>query len=67
VPSGSSTSVSLGFEVRDIEATMTELTAQSVRFAGPVVEGGQERIAHFSYPDGTALYLYQPVDRAATR
>jgi hypothetical protein len=42
---------------------MAELNGKSVTFAGPVVDGGQERIAHFADPDGTALYLYQRVDR----
>jgi predicted enzyme related to lactoylglutathione lyase len=56
-------SVSLGFEVNDIESAMSDLQGRSVTFAGQIIDGGQERIAHFSDPDGNALYLFQQVGR----
>src|SRR6266566_4426085 len=54
-PAASTGGTSLGFEVGNLDATMAELSGKSVGFAGPVIEGGQERIAHFADPDGTAL------------
>jgi predicted enzyme related to lactoylglutathione lyase len=60
-PPAANPSVSLGFEVTDIDAAMADLKSRNVAFAGPIIDGGQERIAHFSDPDGTALYLFQQV------
>ena len=65
-PTEHASAVSLGFEVTDIEAAMAELSGRDVTFAGPIVEGGAERIAHFADPDGTALYLFQQVARAGS-
>jgi predicted enzyme related to lactoylglutathione lyase len=58
-----SSSISLGFEVADIGASMSDLQGRNVAFAGPIIEGGQERIAHFRDPEGNALYLFQQVGR----
>jgi predicted enzyme related to lactoylglutathione lyase len=58
-----SQSVSLGFEVNDIDTAMSELKGRNVAFAGGIIDGGQERIAHFSDPDGHLLYLFQQVGR----
>jgi lactoylglutathione lyase len=62
----STSGVSLGFEIGNIETAMDELRARGVNFPAPIVEGGAERIAHFADPDGTALYLFQQVKRAGS-
>ena len=50
--------LSLGFGVADLDAAMADLKAQGVEF-GRVSEDGPVRIARFSDPDGTPLYLVQ--------
>jgi len=58
--------VSLGLEVDDIDAGVSELTGRGISFKGPIIDGGAERIAHFADPDGTTLYLFQQVGRAGS-
>src|SRR5262249_15882440 len=51
--------VSIGFQVDDLEATIANLQAQGVTFAPDIQENGMLRLAFFSDPDQTPLYLTQ--------
>lgn len=44
----------------DINATITELTAQGVEFSQPVSDQGFGLVAMIQLPDGSELMLYQP-------
>jgi predicted enzyme related to lactoylglutathione lyase len=57
---GSGTSISLQFEVDDIEKAIEELEAAGAEFYDKQLDGGDEgyRIAHFYDPEGHALAIY---------
>jgi len=52
-------SMSLGFGVKDLVATIGELRQRGVALPDPPTDGGRERIVHFADPDGTPLYLIE--------
>ena len=56
---GTSGSISLGFEVENLDSTVTELKAKGVKFHGSLVDDGPVRLAFFGDPDGNSLYLTQ--------
>ncbi len=56
---GAGGSISLGFQVADLDAAQTELGRRGVRF-GHRGEDPNVKLAFFQDPDGHALYLYQP-------
>jgi catechol 2,3-dioxygenase-like lactoylglutathione lyase family enzyme len=55
---GTSGSLSIGFEVQDLETAMETLQSQGIVFAS-VLDDKATRIAHFSDPDGHTLYLVE--------
>ena len=59
-PTGAGGGMSLGFEVPDIEAAIESLKGKGVQFPQNWHQSGNLRLAEFSDPDGTPLYLYQP-------
>lgn len=59
---GQSESLSIGFGVDDLDATMIWLKDKGVVFAPNVVEDGPVRIAFFRDPDQNPLYLCQAQD-----
>ncbi len=63
-PPAAPDAVSIGLEVDSIEAAMKMLGAKGVRFDGGPVDDGMVRLAFFTDPDGTPLYLCE-VKRAA--
>ena len=50
--------ISIGFAVDDLDATMGELRAKGVEFSG-TADDAQVKLAFFTDPDGTPLYLSQ--------
>jgi len=56
---GTSGSISIGLEVDDLDATISEFKEKRVVFHGKVVEDGPVRLAFFGDPDGNAFYLTQ--------
>jgi catechol 2,3-dioxygenase-like lactoylglutathione lyase family enzyme len=55
---GGSDRMSIGFAVSDLQATMDELKGKGVVFTR-VTDDKQVRLAFFTDPDGTPLYLSQ--------
>jgi catechol 2,3-dioxygenase-like lactoylglutathione lyase family enzyme len=55
---GKSESLSIGFEVHNLEAAMDTLKSRGVAFAH-VMEDKATRLAYFSDPDGNPLYLVE--------
>ena len=53
--------MSIGLQVKDLEATMAALEARGVSFS-PVHGDGPVRLTDFRDPDGTPLYLVQAVN-----
>jgi len=51
--------ISLGFAVVHLDQAMASLQAKGVKFAPEIQEDPAVRIAFFSDPDGTPLYLIQ--------
>jgi catechol 2,3-dioxygenase-like lactoylglutathione lyase family enzyme len=52
--------LSIGLGVNGIEQVVADLEAKRVRFAPPgIIDTGVERLANFSDPDQTPLYLYE--------
>ncbi len=49
--------LTIGFEVDEVEGAMLVLRERGVEFAPEVAEDPEFRIAHFSDPDGTPLFL----------
>ena len=49
--------MSVGLGVESLEATMKQLSARGVRFIGEIRNDPPIRIAYFSGPGGTPLYL----------
>jgi predicted enzyme related to lactoylglutathione lyase len=58
-PVGGGGGMSLGLEVPDIEMAIATLSARGVEFPRGWQQSGELRLAHFSDPDGTPLYLFQ--------
>jgi catechol 2,3-dioxygenase-like lactoylglutathione lyase family enzyme len=56
-PSGTS---DISFYCDDIEATVADLKARGVEFAGPIADHGYGLVTHFRVPGGFELQLYQP-------
>ena len=56
---GASGSISIGFEVDDLDSALQDLKSKGVTFHGSVFEDGPVRLAFFGDPDGNALYLSQ--------
>jgi catechol 2,3-dioxygenase-like lactoylglutathione lyase family enzyme len=56
---GTGGSISIGLEVDNLDATVTELKAKGVEFQGSVMDDGPVRLAFFGDPDGNSLYLTQ--------
>ena len=57
------TTMLLGLMVHDITSAMNQLSQKRVEFEGDVVETPLARVAFFSDPDGTSLYLCQWLQR----
>jgi predicted enzyme related to lactoylglutathione lyase len=53
---GTSGSMSIGFEVEDLETAIETLQSRGVVFHD-AVEGKAARVVHFTDPDGNTLYL----------
>jgi len=53
--------VSLGFQVDHLEQAMAALQGKGVAFAPGIREDHGVRLAFFADPDGTPLYLAQPL------
>ncbi|MCL6548032.1 MAG: VOC family protein [Alicyclobacillus sp.] len=53
---GQSGSMSIGFEVDDLESAVKTLRSRGVEF-NDFVEGQAARVAHFHDPEGNTLYL----------
>jgi catechol 2,3-dioxygenase-like lactoylglutathione lyase family enzyme len=61
-PSGAeaSGSMSIGFQVKDLNAAIAELRQRGVNIDDAAIrDGGVDRIVNFADPDGTPLYLIQ--------
>ena len=58
-PSGGGGGMSLGFQVDDIESAIETLKGRGVAFPRGWRDTGAQRLANFSDPDGTQLYLFQ--------
>ena len=58
-PTGAGGGMSLGLQVNDIEAAIEALKARGVAFPHGWRATGERRLANFSDPDGTPLYLFQ--------
>jgi catechol 2,3-dioxygenase-like lactoylglutathione lyase family enzyme len=56
---GTSGSISIGLEVDNLDATVTELKARGVEFQGNVLDDGPVRLSFFGDPDRNSLYLTQ--------
>src|ERR1700730_10789744 len=56
---GTSGSISIGLEVENLDASVTELKGKDVEFLGALVDDGPVRLAFFGDPDGNPLYLTQ--------
>ena len=56
---GKSESLSIGFTVKKLETAMESLKKKGVRFSPHLVDEGPVRLAFFTDPDGTPLYLCQ--------
>jgi len=55
---GTSGSIQIGLTVdQPLDAVVSDLTKNGVKFRGPVFDDGQLRIAFFGDPDGNDLYL----------
>jgi catechol 2,3-dioxygenase-like lactoylglutathione lyase family enzyme len=50
----------ISFYCDDIHATVAELKARGVEFAGAVEDHGYGLVTHFKVPGGFAIQLYQP-------
>ena len=57
--SGGGANLSIGFQVESIEDAMSTLTDRKVAFPRGISDDGAVRLAFFSDPDDTALYLCQ--------
>ncbi|NEN81796.1 VOC family protein [Paenibacillus elgii] len=53
---GKSESISIGFEVQELESAIGVLKSRGVEFQH-IMENNGTRLAHFSDPDGNLLYL----------
>jgi predicted enzyme related to lactoylglutathione lyase len=54
------TNMSIGFQVKDLNAAVAELRQRGVAIDEAAIrDGGVDRIVNFSDPDGTPLYLIQ--------
>jgi catechol 2,3-dioxygenase-like lactoylglutathione lyase family enzyme len=53
------TTMLLGLMVHDVASAMRELSQKGVEFEGDIVDTPLARVAFFSDPDGTSLYLCQ--------
>jgi predicted enzyme related to lactoylglutathione lyase len=58
-PTGGGGGMSLGFQVPDIEAAMNTLKQRGIEFPSGWRQSGQLRLADFTDPDGSQLYLVQ--------
>ncbi|MDO3675610.1 VOC family protein [Paenibacillus ehimensis] len=56
VQSGKSESISIGFEVQELESAIEVLKSRGVEFQH-IMENNGTRLAHFNDPDGNLLYL----------
>lgn len=54
---GKSESLSIGFTVRSLGKAMSLLKKKGVRFSPQIMDEGPVRLAFFTDPDGTPLYL----------
>src|ERR1700730_9100806 len=54
---GTSGSITIRFEVNNLDVSVTELKSKGVEFHGTLVDDGPVRLAFFSDPDGNSLYL----------
>jgi catechol 2,3-dioxygenase-like lactoylglutathione lyase family enzyme len=53
-------SMSIGFQVKDLDAAVAELRQRGVAIDETAIrDGGVDRIVNFTDPDGTPLYLIQ--------
>jgi catechol 2,3-dioxygenase-like lactoylglutathione lyase family enzyme len=53
-------SLSIGFQVKDLDAAVAELRQRGVPIDEAAIrDGGVDRIVNFTDPDGTPLYLIQ--------
>ena len=50
-------SLSIGFEMDDLDSEITNLKDKGVRFHRKILEDGPVRIAFFGVPDNNPLYL----------
>lgn len=50
--------LSIGLRVADLQSTVQALEMKGLQFA--ILDDGQVSLAHFTDPDGNALYLAQP-------
>jgi catechol 2,3-dioxygenase-like lactoylglutathione lyase family enzyme len=51
--------MSVGFGVKDLAATITQLRQRGVTIQDPHDSPGRDRIVNFADPDGTPLYLIE--------
>lgn len=56
VQPGKSESISIGFEVQELESAIEVLKSRGVEFQH-IMENNGTRLAHFNDPDGNPLYL----------
>ena len=56
-PGSSAGNVSIGFTVDRLDTAMPALQARGIQFATHVASDGPVKLAFFSDPDGTPLYL----------
>lgn len=56
---GTHGSIQLSFGVTSIDDAVAALTDKGVQFAGPIIDDGPVRLAYFTDPDGTDLFLCQ--------
>ena len=54
---GKSERLSIGFTVKFLEKAMTSLKKKGVKFSPHIMDEGPVRLAFFTDPDGTPLYL----------
>jgi lactoylglutathione lyase len=65
-PPGTKGSIAIGFNVAgDLAEEVRRLKGRGVAFQGPIVEDEHVRLAFFTDPDGTALYLAQVLHAGA--
>ena len=54
---GASGSISIGFQVENLEPAMGTLRDKGIQFGPQIVDEGNVRLAFFADPDGNLLYL----------